>query len=231
MARFFFLSFKSFLAFLGQTFLDFYSLSFSLLSFLRKNASFTLFFCMEVRGSVFVFSYWSITSGTFTPTQMVCQSLFFFFPQTNKVLLQRWRIAAKADAAREISQRLKSVEEIAIAQKFSSFPALFWQDSSTVCCPLIVSLNWNGVRPGWMVFQIPWWSFRFWIFRWSVRQFFLLHIFGSCGSYISVFLIFLQGTLHLVPILWVCWSTVQPDATSTISFVWVWGPFFGWGLP
>lgn len=90
------------------------------------------------------------------------------------------------------------------------------QETKGVCYWLTVNLNLNGVKPGQVVFQIPGGLLDS---GWSVGQSFLLYILDP-----TVHIIW-QGTLSLVPKFWLCWGDMQPDTTSIIGFILVWGPF------
>lgn len=80
--------------------------------------------------------------------------------------------------------------------------------NETVCCWFIVNLNWTGVKPGQMLFQIP---------RRPLK-------FGMVSLAVLTFTRFRSYSLHhlalnLVLQFWLCWGDMQPDATSAIGFI------------
>lgn len=100
--------------------------------------------------------------------------------------------------------------------------ALFWQETETVCCWVLVHLNWNGVKTGQMVSQISTRPLWFWVVSLAFLSF--MH-FRSYNSH------HLAGALSFVSKFWLCWGGMQPDAASTIGFTLVGCLPFGWGLP
>lgn len=49
--------------------------------------------------------------------------------------------------------------------------ALFWQETETLCCWVLVHLNWNGIKPGQMVSQISTRPLRFWVVSLAVLSY------------------------------------------------------------